>query len=81
MSKKEDIEILIRILFDKFGKISLTPTETGKLIGRSPETLKKDRLAGIGLPFTRLNGKEAGKPLYNITTLAKHLVESEVKIL
>ena len=42
--------------------------------------VKKDREEAIGIPYTRLNGKEKGKPLYNITAIAKALIENEKKV-
>lgn len=80
ISKDIDIKILVSVLFDKHGKIALSPKEVAEIIGVSEALLEKDRSENIGIPFTRVNGKERGKPLYNITAIAKTLIGNEVKI-
>ncbi|PUE66642.1 hypothetical protein [Arcobacter caeni] len=80
MDKNQDIKIMTSLLFDRFQKITLNAEETASVIGRSEDYLKKDREEAIGIPYTRLNGKEKGKPLYNITAIAKALVENEKKV-
>lgn len=81
MSKPLDRELMSRLLFDKYGKIVLTSKETADVIGVSEDSLKKDREDAIGIPFTRRNNKEKGTPLYNITSIAKHLIDNESKTL
>ena len=80
MDKNQDIKIMTSLLFDRFQKITLNAEETASVIGRSEDYLKKDREEAIGIPYTRLNGKEKGKPLYNITAITKTLVENEKKV-
>lgn len=80
ITKEQDIKIMVSVLFDKHGKIALTPKEVSEILGISESTLEKDRASNVGIPFTRLNGKEKGKPLYNLTAIAKTLVGNEVKI-
>jgi hypothetical protein len=80
ISKDIDIKILVSVLFDKHGKIALSPKEVAEIIGKTEATLKKDREENIGIPYTRINGKEKGKPLYTLTAIAKTLVDNEVKI-
>ena len=80
MEKYQDFKIMTSLLFDRFQKIALNPEETASIIGRSEDYLKKDREEAIGIPYTRLNGKEKGKPLYNITAIAKALIENEKKV-
>jgi hypothetical protein len=80
MDKNQDIKIMTNLLFDRFQKITLNAEETASVIGRSEDYLKKDREEAIGIPYTRLNGKEKGKPLYNITAIAKALIENEKKV-
>lgn len=80
MSSQDSIKLLTSILFDKFGKVALTPTETAQVLGRSIDGLKKDRQNGEGLPYVRLNNKPYGKPLYSINAIAKFLVEKEIKV-
>lgn len=80
MDKNQDIKIMTSLLFDRFQKIALNAEETASVIGRSEDYLKKDREEATGIPCTRLNGKEKGKPLYNITAIAKALIENEKKV-
>ena len=80
MDRNQDIKIMTSLLFDRFQKIALNPEETASIIGRSEDYLKKDREEAIGIPYTRLNGKEKGKPLYNITAIAKALIENEKRV-
>lgn len=81
ISKDQDIKILVSVLFDKHGKITLSPKEVAEILGISESTLEKDRAESIGLPYTRINNKEKGKPLYTLTAIAKTLVDNEIKIL
>ena len=80
MDKSQDIKIITSLLFEHFKKIALNSEETASIIGRSEDYLKKDREEAIGIPFTRVNGKERGKPLYNITAIAKALVQNEKRV-
>ena len=81
IQKVDDYKLISTLLFDKFGKVALSPKETATLFDNKTEaSLKKDREDGIGIPYTRLNGKERGKPLYSITAIAKTIVDNEIKI-
>jgi hypothetical protein len=80
ITKEQDVKILVSVLFNKHGKIALSPKEVATIIGKTEATLKKDREENIGIPYTRINGKEKGKPLYTLTAIAKTLVDNEVKI-
>lgn len=80
ITKDKDIKMLVSVLFDKHGKIALSSKEVALIIGKTEATLKKDREENIGIPYTRINGKEKGKPLYTLTAIAKTLVDNEVKI-
>lgn len=80
ITKDQDIKLLVTVLFDKHGKIALSPKEVANIIGKTEATLKKDREENIGIPYTRVNNKEKGKPLYTLTAIAKTLVDNEVKI-
>lgn len=80
ITKDQDIKMLVSVLFDKHGKIALSPKEVADIIGVSEKLLEKDRAENVGIPYTRINGKEKGKPLYNLTAIAKTLIQNEVKI-
>lgn len=76
-----EYEILSKLLFDKFGKVSLDEYETSSVIGCSNKALQKDRAEARGIPYTRRNGKERGQIMYSITAIVKHLIENQIKII
>lgn len=79
MSKLEDSKTLAAIIAQQTGKIVLDTEEAAKILGISKRTLEEDRAESIGIPFTRLNNKPKGKPLYSVIAIAKQLVENESK--
>jgi len=74
-----DIEIMAKLLFDKFQKLTLSPKEAADILGTASKTLESDRAEAIGIPYTRRNGKEKGQILYSVTAIAKTLVKNQVK--
>lgn len=80
LENQEEYKMISAFLFEKFSKVALTPKETASVLGKTEAGLKKDREEEIGIPFTRINGKEKGKPLYSITAIAKTIVENQIKI-
>ncbi|MBD3843804.1 MAG: hypothetical protein IE909_18390 [Campylobacterales bacterium] len=80
LQNTEDYKMISTFLFEKFGKIALNPKETAAVLGKTEAGLKKDREEGIGIPYTRINGKEKGKPLYSVTAIAKTIVDNQIKI-
>ncbi|PHO10297.1 hypothetical protein CPG37_04425 [Malaciobacter canalis] len=80
IEKEQEYKLISSFLFEKFNKIALTPKETAAILGRTEAGLKKDREEEIGIPFTRLNRKEKGKPLYSITAIARTIVDNQIKI-
>ncbi len=79
MSKLEDSKTLASIIAQQTGKIVLDTEEAAKILGVSKRTLEEDRAESIGIPFTRLNNKPKGKPLYSVIAIAKQIVENEAK--
>jgi len=75
------IELMSRLLFEKFEKITLSPEEAADVLGTTVKSLEKDRAEAIGIPFTRRNCKEKGQVLYSITTIAKTLLENQKNVL
>ncbi|MBD3843380.1 MAG: hypothetical protein IE909_16160 [Campylobacterales bacterium] len=75
-----EIEIMTKLLFDKFGKIALNPEEAAMVLGSTTKSLEKDRAEAIGIPFTRRNNKDKGQVMYAITSIAKTLVENQKKV-
>lgn len=80
VQNQEEYKLISTFLFEKFSKVALTPKETASVLGKTEAGLKKDREEEIGIPFTRINGKEKGKPLYSITAIAKTIVDNQIKI-
>ena len=75
-----EIEIMSKLLFDKFGKIALSASETASILGVcSVKSLEKDRSEAIGIPYTRRNNKEQGQVMYSVTAIAKALIENQKK--
>ena len=79
MSKLEDSKILAEIIAKQTGKVVLDTEEAAQILGVSKRTLEEDRAESIGIPFTRLNNKPKGKPLYSVIEIAKQIVENEAK--
>lgn len=74
-----DQELMIKLLFNEYGKIVLTVDETAKCLGISKKTLESDRYQSEGIAYTRRIAKEGGKIMYSITTIAKHLIDNQIK--
>ena len=79
MSKLEDSKTLAAIIAQQTGKIVLDTEEAAKILGISKRSLEDDRAESIGIPFTRLNNKPKGKPLYSVIAIAKQIIENETK--
>jgi hypothetical protein len=79
MSKLEDSKTLASIIAQQTGKIVLNTEEAAKILGISKRSLEDDRAEAIGIPFTRLNNKPKGKPLYSVIAIAKQIIENEAK--
>ena len=77
MTNQDEIQFMAKILFDKYAQLALDTEQTAEVIGKAPITLKVDRGAGRGLPYTR-----AGRFVrYNITDVAEYLVNNRVKVM
>ncbi len=78
MSKEDEIQMNFNALFLKFDKLVLTAEETARVTGISMESLKKDRIKEIGIPFVRRNGMENGKPMYSVSAISKFMVDNQI---
>ena len=74
-----DVEIMAKLLFEKFNKLTLSPAEAASVLGTASKTLESDRAEAIGIPYTRRNNKEKGQIMYSITAIAKTLVQNQIK--
>lgn len=74
-----ELELLTKLLFDKYQKIVLTAEEAATVLNCDTDSLKNDRSEAIGIPYTRRNNKERGKILYSITAIAKTMIENQKK--
>ncbi|MEN4053760.1 hypothetical protein [Sulfurimonas sp. NWX79] len=79
MTSVMEVELMTKMLFEKFKKLTLTPQEAADALGISSKALEADRAEAIGIPYTRRNNKEKGQILYSITAIAKTLVQNEKK--
>lgn len=74
-----EYEVLSKLLFEKFGKVTLDEDETASVVGCSNKILQKDRAEARGIPYTKRNNKEKSQVLYSITAIAKHLIDNQIK--
>ena len=74
-----EYEVLSKLLFEKFGKITLDEDETALIVGCSTKVLQKDRAEAMGIPYTRRTNKTGSQVMYSITAIAKHLIENQIK--
>lgn len=72
-------ETLSKLLFDKYQKLTLSPKEAAETLNISVKSLESYRANAIGLPYTRITNKERGKIMYTVTSIAKYLVEQQIK--
>ena len=80
INEKDSIKIIIDLLFSKYGKITLDAKEVSEVLGISEKSLENARINSTGIPYTRLNGNERSKPLYDITAIASEIKKRQVKI-
>ncbi len=80
INEKDSIKIIIDLLFQKYGKITLNAKETAEVLGLTEKILEDARRDSAGIPYTRLNGKEKGTPLYDITAIAVEVKKRQVKL-
>jgi hypothetical protein len=74
-----EYETLSKLLFERFGKVTLNEDETAAVLGCSEKILQKDRAEARGIAYSRRNGKERGQIMYSITAIAKHLIDNQIK--
>lgn len=80
MNEKDSIKLIIDLLFQKYGKITLDAKEVSEVLGVTEKSLENARLNSTGIPYTRLNGNSRSKPLYDITAIANEIKKKQVKI-
>ena len=77
----EQIKFTAEILFSKFQSIALTTAQVSTVIPRSIVSLRRDRHAKKGIPFSKF-GDGIGKDLamYNIYDIAKFMSDNQIKV-
>ena len=70
---------LLQLLFNKYGKVQLTPQETAEATGRSAIMLQKDRMAGIGLQYVKVGKQKSAKVYYPLQEIVNFLENNQVK--
>lgn len=76
MDQLEEIKLISKILFDKFGAVTLDTKQASSAIGLSEITLKQNRVNGIGMPYVKL-GKSVK---YQITEIAKFISGNTIRV-
>lgn len=75
-----EYELISKLLFEKYNKIALNSVETAEIIGTSKKALELDRYTSQGIPYIRRTEKERSQVLYSVTSIAKFLVDNQIKI-
>ena len=70
---------LLQILFNKYGKVQLSPDETSEATGRSKIMLQKDRMAGVGLRYVKVGKQKSAKVYYPLTEIVNFLENNQVQ--
>jgi hypothetical protein len=70
---------LLQILFNKYGKAQLSPTETVEVTGRSHSMLQKDRTDGVGIEYIKVGKGTSAKVFYPIASIVAFLENNTIK--
>ena len=78
---EERIKFEAELLFKKFQAISINTAQLATVIPRSELSLRRDRMAKVGIPYTQFgNGKGKDLAMYSIYDVATHMVTNRVKV-
>ena len=70
---------LLEILFNKYGTVQLSPTQTAEATKRSIYSLRDDRKAGIGIGYIKIGKGQSGKIYYPLQEIVNFLDNNTVK--
>jgi len=76
MNSHNEIELLSKLLFDKYGQIVLDTKQTAEVVGKSVIALKTDRINGTGIPYSKM-----GRLIrYTLTDVAQYIIENRKEV-
>ena len=77
---KQEVELMVRLLFDRYGSLVIDPGDVSELTGRSEASLTRDRAEATGIPVTK-TGKAKGsdRVKYSIYDIAEYIVDRKTK--
>ena len=77
---KQEVELMVRLLFDRYGSLVLDPGDVSELTGRSEASLSRDRAEATGIPVTKTGKATGSDPVrYSIFDVAQYVVERKIK--
>ena len=80
-TKSEQINATAKFLLDKFGVIALNTEQLSTVIHRSILTLRRDRAAKKGIPYTQFSaGKGKNIAHYNVYDIAEYMLTNTTKV-
>jgi hypothetical protein len=71
MSKQDEIAVMAKMLFEKYGVVAMDTKQTAEAIGQAEITLKQNRANAIGLQFVKLGASVR----YSVMEIAKYMIE------
>ena len=81
MNKTDQIKFTAELIFTKFQAISISTAQLSTLIPRSEVSLRRDRSAKVGIPYTQFGaGKGKDLAMYDVYEIAKYMISNQVKV-
>lgn len=77
MSQYEEIQFVAKLLFEKYGSITLDTKQVSEAIGRSEISLKQDRANATGIVWSRVGNLVK----YSTVEIAKYLINTQQKVM
>lgn len=80
MTNHEEIRELSKLLYLKYGSLTLDTIQTAQATNRSKISLERDRRHGIGIPYTKLGANSGSdKALYCVMDISRYIVLRKIK--
>lgn len=76
MTNQDEIQFMAKILFDKYGALTISTPNTAEVTNQSEQQLKLDRMNSTGIPYVK--AKRLVK--YAITDIATWIVSNRKKV-
>ena len=76
------IKFTAEMLFKKYNAIALTTEQLSEVIPRSTVSLRRDRSAKVGIPYSRFSAAKSGATvaMYNIYDIAEFLFKNKTQV-